>query len=77
MDYSGLHGRMIYQCYEKIDYREDPYLIKDFKELRPAFKKMFQMCINATGRKASIGAFNKSLIEDDDGWENKKVNATI
>lgn len=73
IDFSGLHGRMIYQYYEKVDYREDPYANKNYDELRPAFKTMFQMCINATGRKASIGAFNKSLIDDEDGWELKKV----
>ncbi|MBL1123420.1 MAG: hypothetical protein D8M26_11060 [Ignavibacteriae bacterium] len=73
IDYSGLHGRMIYHYYEKIDYLDDPYLVGGIKELRPAFKKLFQMCINATGRTASIRAFRKSLIEDDDGWEIKRL----
>lgn len=73
VDYSGLHGRMIYHYYEKIDYLDDPYLINGNKELRPAFKKMFQMCINATGKIASVRAFRKSLVEDEDGWELKKL----
>lgn len=73
IDYSGLHGRMVYHYYEKIDYLDDPYLVGGNKELRPAFKKMFQMCINATGRTSSIRAFQKCLIDDDDGWELKKM----
>lgn len=73
IDYSGLHGRMIYHYYEKKDYLDDPYFVGANKELRPAFKKMFQMCINATGRTASIRAFRMKLIEDDDGWEIKRL----
>lgn len=73
VDYSGLHGRMIYQYYEKTDYKDDPYLIKNYDELRPAFKKMFQMCINATGRKSSLGAFKEGLREDKHGWEIAKL----
>lgn len=73
IDYSGLHGRMVYQYSAKIDYQEDPYDVKGNEELRDAFKKMFQMIINAKGRVRAIEAFKKSLKEEDDGEEIKRI----
>lgn len=74
IDYSGLHGRMLYQCCKKIDYQDDPYFIdEETKELRKAYKKMFQMMINARGQVRAIEAFKKNLIEDDGGSELREL----
>lgn len=73
IDFSALHGRMVYQYCIKADCVGDPYLINGNMDLRKASKKMFQMMLNANSKVGAIKAFKKCLIGDQDGEEIKKI----
>ena len=60
VDYSAYHIRMLYHK-ERIDYKEDPYIVCGGSDLRDTFKAVGLIAINAEDKKSAYGAIRDEL----------------
>lgn len=60
VDYKGVSIKTLY-IREGIDYKEDPYTISGYENLRKLFKVALQIIINAKDKRAALGAIKIEL----------------